>query len=591
MEGKTFGRYRIVELLGRGGMGEVWRAFDSETDRVVALKVLPPHLAKDASFAARFKREAHAAARLNNPHIIPIHHYGEIDGRLYVDMRLIEGRDLHQLLTQGALDPERAVHLIDQVAKALNAAHRVGLVHRDVKPSNVLVDEDDFAYLIDFGLARALDESRLTNTGSTVGTMLYIAPERLEDNPQDDARGDVYALACVLYECLTGKPPFAPTGLAGVIAAHLNTPPPQPSLTCPGVPKAFDSVIAKGMAKDPAERYATTMELARGARQAIAGRGRQLKGRTGQNRAEGAKTAPAAPVRWWQRRAVLVPAVAVAVIAVAGAIALVKNDAIGTHHQGTQAQLARNQRTLPFTGVQSPYGAAVQSNGTVYVADDTSQQVLALAQGANSPTTLAFTGLDFPSDVAVDSAGTVYVADFSNDRVVALAAGSTSQIVLPFTGLEGPRGVWVDDSGVVYVADGPSRRVVKLAANSTNQSTLPFSGLGEPTGVAVDSKGTVYVADNGSHQVVALPAGSTRQTNLPFTGLNRPEGLAVDSKGTVYVADAGNNRVLALAPGSTDQDILPFTGLDSPDSVAVGSNGTVYVADLGNHRVVELARM
>lgn len=590
MDGKEFGRYRVVELLGRGGMGEVWRAFDTETDRVVALKVLPPHLAADSNFAARFLREAHAAARLNNPHVIPIHHYGEIDGRLYVDMRLVEGRDLHQLLTEGALDPARAVRVVDQVAKALHAAHKVGLVHRDVKPSNVLIDEDDFAYLIDFGLARALDESRLTHTGSTVGTILYIAPERLGDSPHDDARGDVYALACVLYECLTGKPPFAPVGLAGVIAAHLNTPPPQPSVNCPGVPKALDAVIAKGMAKDPDERYATTMALALAARQAIAAPGRRSKPRP-QKPAEGAETAAAAQARWWRRKVVLLPAVAIAVIAVAGAIALVNNDSTGTQHQDTQTQLARNQQTLPFTGLQSPYGAAVQSNGTVYVADDTSQQVFALAHGAAGPTTLAFTGLSFPSDVAVDSAGTVYVADFSNDRVVALPAGSTSQTVLPFTGLEGPRGVWVDDSGVVYVADGPSRRVVKLAANSTSQSTLPFSDLGEPTGVAVDSKGTVYVADNGSHQVVALPAGSTRQTNLPFTGLNRPGGLAVDSKGTVYVADAGNNRVVALAPGSTHQDVLPFTGLDSPDSVAVGSNGTVYVADLGNRRVVALARM
>ena len=151
-------------------MGEVWRAHDTLTDRVVAVKVLSAHLAQDAGFSERFRREAHAAARLNNPHVIPIHTYGEIDGRLFVDMRLIEGRDLQTVLADGALEPSRAVHIIEQVARALHAAHKVGLVHRDVKPSNILLDEDDFAYLIDFGIARETDETGLTNTGAVIGT-------------------------------------------------------------------------------------------------------------------------------------------------------------------------------------------------------------------------------------------------------------------------------------------------------------------------------------------------------------------------------------------------------------------------------------
>jgi serine/threonine protein kinase len=154
VEGTPFGRYRLIELLGRGGMGEVWRAHDTETDRIVAIKVLPAQWAEDETFQERFRREAHAAARLNEPHVVPIHGYGEIDGRLYVDMRLIEGQDLQTILADGPLPPARAVLIIEQVARALNAAHKVGLVHRDVKPSNILVDEFDFAYLIDFGIAR-----------------------------------------------------------------------------------------------------------------------------------------------------------------------------------------------------------------------------------------------------------------------------------------------------------------------------------------------------------------------------------------------------------------------------------------------------
>jgi serine/threonine-protein kinase len=268
MEGTPFGRYRLIDMLGRGGMGEVWRAWDTETKRTVAIKVLPPYLANDNEFVQRFRREAEAAAQLNSPHVIPIHHYGEIDGRLYVDMRLIDGRDLGTLLAEGPLEPARAVHIIDQVAKALHAAHRVGLVHRDIKPTNILVDDDDFAYLIDFGIARAADETRMTKSGYTIGTFQYIAPERLDSQIEEDARADIYSLACVLYEALTGEPPFAGSA-AQLMFAHINSAPPRPSATQPDVPPQVDEVIATGMAKDPNQRYATTVELAHAAREAV----------------------------------------------------------------------------------------------------------------------------------------------------------------------------------------------------------------------------------------------------------------------------------------------------------------------------------
>src|ERR1700758_3232502 len=247
VDGTPFGRYRLVELLGQGGMGEVWRAYDTATDRVVALKLLPANFADDQVFQERFRREAHAAAGLDEPHIVPIHDFGEIEGRLYVTMRLIKGRDLQTVLAEGPLSPERAVRIVEQVARALNAAHKVGLVHRDIKPSNVLLDDDDFAYLIDFGIARAADETRMTKSGNTIGTFAYIAPERLDPRIEEDARADIYSLACVLDEALTGEPPFAGTTTAHLIAAHLNTPPPRPSTTQPNVPKQIDEVIATGM--------------------------------------------------------------------------------------------------------------------------------------------------------------------------------------------------------------------------------------------------------------------------------------------------------------------------------------------------------
>jgi serine/threonine-protein kinase len=268
MEGTPFGRYRLIELLGRGGMGEVWKAFDTATNRVVAVKVLPANLATDPLFEQRFRREAFAAAGLANPHVVPIHTFGEIDGRLYVDMRLIEGRDLGSILAHGPLEPARAVGIIDHVASALHAAHRIGLVHRDVKPSNILVDEDDFAYLIDFGIARAAGETGLTATGSVIGTWAYLAPERLTSG-QADPRADIYALTCVLHECLTGNQPFPGNSVEQLITAHLTLPPPRPSVLQDTVPAAMDAIIAKGMAKNPDQRYPTAKELSKVARAAI----------------------------------------------------------------------------------------------------------------------------------------------------------------------------------------------------------------------------------------------------------------------------------------------------------------------------------
>jgi serine/threonine kinase PknH len=267
-EGTPFGRYRLIELIGRGGMGDVWRALDTETHRVVALKVLPANLGNDPMFTERFRREARAAAGLNEPHVVPIHNFGEIDGRLYVDMRLIEGRDLQTIIAHGAIEPSSAVGIIEQIASALTAAHRIGLVHRDVKPSNILVAENDFAYLIDFGIARTAGENSITGTGHVIGTWAYMAPERITGG-QTDPRGDTYALACVLHECLTGSQPFPSTSIEQQIGGHLGMAPPRPSALRSGVPLQFDAVIATGMAKNPDQRYSTPLKLAAAARAAL----------------------------------------------------------------------------------------------------------------------------------------------------------------------------------------------------------------------------------------------------------------------------------------------------------------------------------
>jgi serine/threonine protein kinase len=268
VEGTQFGRYQLIELLGRGGMGEVWRAHDTTIDRVVALKMLLPHYAQDPDFDKRFRREARTAARLDDPHVVPIYDVGEIDGRLYVTMRLINGVDLDTLLKTGPLKPERAVHIIEQIASALHTAHRAGLVHRDVKPSNILLADNDFAYLIDFGIARAADDTALTSEGSTIGTWAYMAPERFRAGDIEPS-SDIYALACVLYQCLTGEPPFPGSTLEQVAVGHMVAPPPRPSETSNTVPRGLDRVIETGLAKHATDRYPTAVEMAAAARHAI----------------------------------------------------------------------------------------------------------------------------------------------------------------------------------------------------------------------------------------------------------------------------------------------------------------------------------
>ena len=290
MDATPFGHYQLQELIGRGGMGEVYRAYDTKTDRVVALKVLPPQLAQDAVFQQWFRRESQAAAGVNDPHVVPIHGYGEIDGRLYLDMRLIEGRTLGALLaeTEKPLEPDFAVQIVEQVASALDAAHQLGLIHRDVKPSNILLTKANFAYLIDFGLARTAGESGMTTAGSTLGTLAYMAPERF-DGGFADARADTYALTCVLYECLTGARPYPADSLEQQIAGHMVSPAPKPSESNPRL-AAFDEVIAKGMAKKPEKRYQTGAELAAAARRALSapvrvtGSGRHTAARSGGGR-------------------------------------------------------------------------------------------------------------------------------------------------------------------------------------------------------------------------------------------------------------------------------------------------------------------
>ena len=304
--GTVFAGNRLDEVAGRGGMGVVYRATDLALDRHVAVKLIAPALADDPAFRRRFVSESKVAASLDHPNVVPIHHAGEQDGVLFQVMRYVEGEDLRTMLRrEGRLEPERAAPIVAQVAAALDAAHARGLVHRDVKPANVLLDAKRHVYLTDFGLSVRLGGIDDSRPGRLLGTVHYISPEQIRGE-EIGVRSDVYALGAMLFHMLTGGVPFPADGDEARLWAHLSEPPPAPSCAGGRIPVAFDAVIARAMAKDPAHRYASAGELSRAAGAAVG---------------EPAAPPPAAPAD--DRRALATRALADPFsLAAAGAIAL-----------------------------------------------------------------------------------------------------------------------------------------------------------------------------------------------------------------------------------------------------------------------------
>ncbi|MEA2457824.1 MAG: hypothetical protein QOC95_796, partial [Thermoleophilaceae bacterium] len=348
MLGASVAGYRIEAVAGRGGMGVVYRARQVALDRPVALKLIAPELARDDAFRQRFARESRIAASLDHPNVIPVYEAGEGGERLFIAMRFVDGTDLGRMLQdQGALEPRLAAELVAQAASALDAAHSHGLVHRDVKPANLLIaggPERPHVYLTDFGLARRDGSSAaLTTTGQWMGTPDYAAPEQI-DGFDVDARTDVYALGCVLFAALTGTPPFSARPRLAKAAAHLHDTPPALREVRPGVPIAFEPVVARALAKDPSDRYASAGELGAAAVAAASGvrgatsRTRRLRSPAGsRGGGSGVRTARLAAAAGSRRPATIVAAVALLAVAAVVALALAGAFSTGGQKPGPSA--------------------------------------------------------------------------------------------------------------------------------------------------------------------------------------------------------------------------------------------------------------
>jgi len=608
--GTRFGPYLLRRLLGTGGFGEVYEAEDTVMHRVVALKLLSSSYSHNPAFRERLFREARTAGRLHDPHVVPIHGCGEIDGQLYIDMRLIDGTDLQSTLERdGALGPARSVNIVRQIAAALDAAHAETVIHRDVKPANILLGKDDFACLVDFGLANAATDTKLTSEGTTIGSFAYLAPERLASGEVTPG-ADIYALACVLHECLTGASPFENrTEIPALVAAHLTSPPPRPSQQRPGIPVGFDEVIARGMAKEPERRYRSAGELGAAAQRAL---GTPVPNPSWTPQAAPptqpwSPPAPTAaptvqrppPVRRKSGRRVAV------IVAALGAIAVIT--AVGVAVSGTpdSSPPSRSTTTGPATPTASIANAApplnatplttigygdlsgvtVDGAGNVFVVDTGTKEVFRLAANTNAPTAIPIRGLTKPKAVAVDSAGNLYITDWSTagtGQVWKLPPGATSPVELPF-GTILPSGMAVDGAGNVYVS--ARDQVLRLAVDAPAPTVLPF-GAGLFESVALDGAGNVYGLQMG--RVLKLAPGATSPTQLPFSQLGRAQGIAVDAKSTVYVIDNSDNlgKLLKLPAGATTSTTPTVPENQSFGGIAVDAAGAVYLTE--NNRLLKV---
>ena len=596
--GTRFGPYLLRRLLGAGGFGEVYEAEDTVMGRVVALKLLSSSYSHNTAFRERLFREARTAGRLHDPHVVPIHGCGEIDGQLYIDMRLIDGSDLQGVLNrEGALAPRRAVHIVRQIASALDAAHAEGVIHRDVKPGNILLNRNDFACLVDFGLANAATDTKLTSEGTTIGSFAYLAPERLTAG-QPSPAADVYALTCVLHECLTGTTPFGDRQeIPALVAAHLTVPPPRPSQQRPGVPSGFDDVIARGMAKDPGNRFRSAGELAHAAQQAL---NTSVPERISDVPYSGSahswnqpqpQLPPSAPGRPRSRRhKVFVLSATALVVGIAAALVIVGIGHRPSQHSGgatttpsrttntppAQALPPLKATTLALTTAGFSDDLAVDGSGTAYVLD--LERVLKLAPGASGPTELSLPQVPHPEAVGADPVGNVYLVNRlpTGDREVwKLAVNAATPTLLPF-GKSDARKVTADATGNVYIADLSGVR--KLASGATAPIQLPFTE-GTTRGLAVDSQGNVYLAQSGG--VLKLAAGASTATQLPFDKLGDVEGVAVDSRGNVYVIDNPNNTglLIKLAAGAPISTQLFAAAPRGFRGLAVDGAGNLYFTE------------
>ncbi|HEX7298704.1 MAG TPA: protein kinase [Solirubrobacteraceae bacterium] len=639
-EGDEFAGHRIVGIAGRGGMGVVYRTIQLDLDRPVALKLIAPQLAEDASFRERFVRESRAAASIDHPNVIPIYYTGENDGALYIAMRYVEGSDLRTLVrAEGRLDPERAAHVISQIASALDAAHARGIVHRDVKPANVLLGAGDHAYLTDFGLTKSLtSHTASTREGGWVGTLGYVAPEQIRGQ-RVDARADVYALGCVLYHALVGEPPYQRESDEATLWAHLHDDPPSVADHAPGVPQGFDAVLTRALAKDPDDRFQSAGDLGRAALAAV-GRatapgperlvavGEAAPG-DAQDTVVSPDQAPTAMATARPARRGLWPW-ALAALPIAGLVLIAALALGGGDGGGGQTTTGRTTTTTPSGGrvaIKTVRLGGRPSNilvadGKAWVIRSDSDRLAAI--DAETVKREPYNPRVGPLPAALAAGfGRLWVANQSGPALVPISLRSHRQegqaVPLPSRGkvvavAATSRSLWVGIRGTpgLLLRIDPERRVpaktiqlpdglqnlavsanaVWVIARRANTVTRVDIASGtqrpvfvgeRPFGIAY-GRGAVWVTNNGDGTVTRIDAGSLSTT--PIRVGRGPKGISIGAGG-IWTANAFDSTVSRIDPQTRHVTGRPIDVASNPYGIDA-TDDAVWVTSLAEGKVQRL---
>lgn len=600
--GQAIATYRVQRRIGRGGMGEVYLAQDERLDRPVALKVLAPELAEDDAFRERLLRESRLSASLDHPNVVPVYEAGADGSRLFIAMRLVDGPDLRRVLRRdGALDPARALQLAGQVAGALDAAHRRGLVHRDVKPSNVLLDQQDrreHAYLADFGLTRTTADPEPLD-GQLMGTIDYVAPEQVRGEAID-GRADQYALGCMLFECLTGDVPYPGRSDVAALFAHLEEPPPSAVARNPALPRAIDAVLVRAMAKDPDERFADCTTFVDAAGDALG------------------------VVPTTSRRRLVPALAALAAVVIAGVILAITlgsggSQAVAGPHGSLMRLDARSGRLVRSTSVPGYPNAVTGSVGGVWVADfregvlwrlDPASGRLQRVPSNGEPRDIAALGdqifvaadgndvsgtvsrYDARTGVRRDSMDLLACAIASGEGVVwaagcpmvqRLSTGSrpvhtVSEHALPFlmpaTASNSRvqfREMAVGGGSLWVLGDALDPRMWRLDRRTGRvQATID---LGFPPRSVVVAGGRAWVTDNLHDQVVPVSLATNRV--LAPVPVGRGAAGVAAAGGSVWVAEAVGGSVARIDPRA--RRVVSRTQVGGHPAEIAGRDGSVWV--------------
>ena len=588
--GTELGGYRIERVIGRGGMSVVYLAEHVRLGRRVALKLLATELADSERFRDRFLRESKLAASIDHPNIVPIYDADEADGTLFIAMRYVEGTDLKELIrSEGRLDAGRTAAIIGQVASALDAAHALGLVHRDVKPSNVLLTPDDHVYVSDFGLTkRALSVSGLTATGQLVGTIDYVAPEHIKGDAVDQ-RADVYSLGCMVYECLSGHAPYPRDLEVGVLWAHVEEPPPTVTDERTDLPPEVDVVVATAMAKDPEARTATAGEVTVGLRAAL-----RIEAPSG----EAWSPPKARPSSSGRRRSAALVAAVVGVLGVlgVGAAVLLSGGGEGGSAVPAADTVARIEagstafaESVPV-GVD-PVGVAVGEDGDLWVINQGDSTVSRI-DAESGEVVLTKSTLGIPTGVAVGE-GAVWITNgfggpSGTGQVVRLNLADNS-VEPAFSSLNAKAIVFA--FGSIWLADADRDLVLRYDPEDLEAAPdeIPTDDDDDPNASAAPrslSVGTgaaegIWVTNELGNDVVRIDP-ETNKVAEPRIQVEAPFGVAADDSG-VWVTSEVNDRVIRFdaTDGRTLQTYQSADGvLDGPTAIAIAPDGVWFGSDL-----------